>query len=198
MGEGGADAEKRVILQELQKKLTEANASLKQARATSEEARTGGMGSRLTGSNADAGCPEEAYSSAGDFPLQPDGPGAGRAARLHPVFRGRRKSVRRSNPSAPLPNLIVHDMLRHPTSHRSVAPSATSQSTCSYCRYFRKDKKDIVEEQQQQVTDGGGQMEGLVRIAESASHEIRAIEAELSEFLKSNQDVARQFLAQSR
>ncbi len=32
MTEGGPDAEKRLILQELQKKLTEANASLKQAR----------------------------------------------------------------------------------------------------------------------------------------------------------------------
>ena len=71
-----------------------------------------------------------------------------------------------------------------------------NRATC--CRYFRKDKTHIVEEQQQQIADGGGQMEGLVRMAEAASQEIRAIEAELSEFLKSNQDVARQFLAQSR
>ena len=55
-----------------------------------------------------------------------------------------------------------------------------------------------MEEQRQQGADGGGQMEGLVRMAESATQEIHAIEAELSEFLKGNQDVARQFLAQSR
>ena len=65
-------------------------------------------------------------------------------------------------------------------------------------RYFKKGKADIAAEQQQQIEDADAQMQGLVRLAESASSDIRATESELAEFLRSNEDVARQFLLQSR
>ncbi len=105
--------------------------------------------------------------------------------------------------TARAPDLALHALQTVAHTVRGFRASSAMSSelihnrfTCR--RYFKKDKTLIVEEQQQQVADGGGQMEGLVRMAEASSQEIRAIEAELSEFLKSNQDVARQFLAQSR